>query len=316
MAEGGSDANSPGMNELELALKTSGGILKTARCRHLRHQIARALHSGALIRPFPGVVVAPDLAQLPETRALAAACWQPNAVLMGDAAALLTFLPNQPLRRLELAGRPPGTIPTDVRFRRLAVPAELRIVTDQAQLTVAELTVLDLAMRDDWRPLCEALRRDLVTQDSLRSVGEVLAQTRRDRLRLADCLTAASGNPWSVPEYDLQQLYRRHGITGWTGNQRMRLGMKTVVPDLTFEEQRVICAVDSWEFHGSREAFEADREWHNELTALGWTILHFTPTQIWHQPDRVMAWTWAALAGGAPDGDRSAGHARVDGEAA
>ena len=292
----GANANSPGMNDIEIALRTGHGLLSTAQHRPLRHQIARALQQGKLVRILPGVVTTPDLADDPGIRAQAAMRWQPNAVLMGDAAARLSFLPDHPIDRLEMTGQRPGTIPPGMVFHNIPVPAELRHCTDAGMLTVPELTVLDLAVADKWRPLCEALRRHVVTAESIHLANEAV-HPREGLATRAEIVAKAAGNPWSVAELDLQILYRENGITGWVGNQRMRLGQTTVVPDLTFEEARVICQVDSWEFHSSREAFEADRDWHNTLTSMGWGILHITPRQIWQQPRRVLAWTRGLLQG-------------------
>lgn len=282
------------MTELEIALRNGNGVIKTAHHRPLRHQIARALQHGSLVKLLPGVVTTPDLAPEPRIRALAAMRWQPTATLMGDAAALVTFLSGHKLDRLELVGRPPGTVPPGLTFHKLPVPAELRIAGPDGTVTSPDLTVLDLALAGKWTPLCEALRLGAITSGSIATANDLLRVRKRVTER-AHCVLVAAGNPWSIPEMDLQQLYRDHGFTGWVGNRRMPLGQKTVVPDVTFEAQRVICQVDGWEYHSSRDAFEADREWHNELTAQGWTIMHFTPRQIWQQPRQVLHWTISAL---------------------
>ena len=44
---------------------------------------------------------------------------------------------------------------------------------------------------------------------------------------------------------------------------------------------------DGFAAHSSPEAFERDRDRQNQLTALGWTILRFTPSAIVRRPRDV-----------------------------
>jgi very-short-patch-repair endonuclease len=44
----------------------------------------------------------------------------------------------------------------------------------------------------------------------------------------------------------------------------------------------------SWEYHRTREAFEADRRRDRELTAAGWTVLRVTWDDL-REPGRLAA---------------------------
>ncbi len=51
-------------------------------------------------------------------------------------------------------------------------------------------------------------------------------------------------------------------------------------PDFAWPDRKLIVEADSWESHGTRKAFEADRRKDAELHAMGWTVLRFTHRQM------------------------------------
>jgi very-short-patch-repair endonuclease len=57
--------------------------------------------------------------------------------------------------------------------------------------------------------------------------------------------------------------------------------------DFHWPEQHIIVETDGHEHHGSRAAFERDRERDQTLIAAGWTVLRFTHRQISDAPERV-----------------------------
>ena len=67
---------------------------------------------------------------------------------------------------------------------------------------------------------------------------------------------------------------------------------RTYELDFALVEHRIDIEVDGWTHHGSRRAFEADRERDAELTAAGWIVLRFT----WHQVARRPAWVAGRIA--------------------
>lgn len=285
-----------GVIDLEDAIRAGRGIISTAAHRQLRAQITRAVAAGTLLRPFPGIVMDAGLSNDAKALALAAMRWKPQAVLMGSAAAALTFAPGHPIDPvLHFAGPRPGMVPPRVRFHRLAVPERLRMQTEEGQLTAPSLTVLDLACAGSWAPLCEALRTESTTLAELHDAAALIAR-RRGAAARAECLTVATGNPWSLPELELQQLYRQAGILGWFGNSRQVIAGRRVIPDITFPALRTIAEVDSWEHHGGRDDFERDRRRHTDFQAEGWRTLQFTARQIRTDPDWVVARTRQTLA--------------------
>jgi very-short-patch-repair endonuclease len=57
--------------------------------------------------------------------------------------------------------------------------------------------------------------------------------------------------------------------------------------DFAWPADKLIAEVDDWETHGTRTAFEKDRERLQELAAQGWRVVPFTYRQITTDPERV-----------------------------
>jgi very-short-patch-repair endonuclease len=66
--------------------------------------------------------------------------------------------------------------------------------------------------------------------------------------------------------------------------------------DLLWREQRVVVEFDSWRWHSSRPAFEADRRRDGDLAARGYTVIRVTWRQLTREPHAVVARVAAALA--------------------
>jgi len=66
--------------------------------------------------------------------------------------------------------------------------------------------------------------------------------------------------------------------------------------DAVWRAQRLVVEIDSWQFHGHREAFEGDRHRDQDLIAAGWRVLRFTARQLRDEPLRVAALLALALA--------------------
>jgi very-short-patch-repair endonuclease len=74
--------------------------------------------------------------------------------------------------------------------------------------------------------------------------------------------------------------------------------------DCVWPEHNLVVELDSYRFHGSRAAFERDRERGAELHARGVTTLRFTYRQVTTRQD----WVASRLAPRSPDGSASLRH--------
>jgi very-short-patch-repair endonuclease len=59
--------------------------------------------------------------------------------------------------------------------------------------------------------------------------------------------------------------------------------------DLLWRARRLIVELDSWQFHGTRSAFESDRARDVALKLLGYDVVRFTWRQVKREPKRVAA---------------------------
>jgi very-short-patch-repair endonuclease len=85
--------------------------------------------------------------------------------------------------------------------------------------------------------------------------------------------------PDSVLEIAMSRLLRAHRLPPAVFHHVVRTSQRTFELDFALVDQRVDIEVDGWAHHGSRRAFEADRERDAELAAAGWHVMRFT----WHQ---------------------------------
>jgi very-short-patch-repair endonuclease len=59
--------------------------------------------------------------------------------------------------------------------------------------------------------------------------------------------------------------------------------------DFCWPERRLIVEADSFEFHGTRAAFERDRRRDQLLRRAGWTPVRITWRQLNERPEEVVA---------------------------
>jgi very-short-patch-repair endonuclease len=66
-----------------------------------------------------------------------------------------------------------------------------------------------------------------------------------------------------------------------------RIGPFTV--DFLWPAERLVVEVDGWDSHGTRSAFEADRERDTQLKLLGYEVVRFTWRLLTENPAQVAA---------------------------
>jgi hypothetical protein len=146
------------------------------------------------------------------------------------------------------------------------------------------------------KALDDALRRRLVT---LRQMGWVLAtyggagHGGSSVLRELLEERSAPGTRYVPPESELEDLLyklvasaaglpraeRQYWV--WDGTQWRRF-------DLAWPEVGLAVEVDGWETHGTREAFQDDRERDALMVAIGWRVLRFTWDDVVKRPSYVL----------------------------
>lgn len=275
------------MTLLDDELARAGGVLRCRDHPHLRSAISRAVAANYLARPLPGVVVLSSMAEEPLTRIRAAATWHPEFALSLDAAAHLTITPRASLPQIVLAGGSGRAYPGYLTQHREIQP-QLLLRRAGLLMTGPSLTVADLLTIGRTSDLYDALRRRLVTQESVRAALDATPH-RRGTALARHLLWLARENPWSDGEALMHSLFRTHGLRGWKGNLQVVVGGQIFYGDAVFRRSRLVVELDGREHHTSERDRLADHARRNLLTAAGWRVLVITMDMLLSTPDQTMA---------------------------
>ena len=276
--------------ELEHLFRGTGGAIRRSDHPKFEQRLDRLYHRGLLERPLPGVFALPGVEAEFDRAVIAGALWAgPDAVLVGAAAAKLTFWPKLRVEEIEYA----------IPIRRVArsgkwtkahrkIPQELVVHRGPIRITCPALTAVDLAAcAVGGNAIDEALRTGAATLEQLWAAFAAQPDRPGNSVRRM-LLVDSRDSPWSEGERELHRVLRAGGITGWRTNQSIKIGRKEYRGDVLFEKLKVIAEVDGWEYHGTRDAFENDRRRRNELEAAGYLVLNFTWLQVTRSPDWVV----------------------------
>lgn len=117
-----------------------------------------------------------------------------------------------------------------------------------------------------------------------------MSKGRRGQAAARQALTEIADNPWSVPERELQNLFRREEVTGRRSNAAVTVRSgRRFYSDFVFDDIKLLVEIDGRAVHSTREAFDSDRARQNELVEAGWTVLRFTASQVADDPRSVVA---------------------------
>lgn len=267
-------------------------------------QIGLRLARSRLLPLFRGVY-APGHAQLRLRGTLLAAVWSAgdDALLCDVAAAQLHELRASSAARVDVLRprRAPWTPQAGVRAHiTTTLRPEDRTEVDGIPVTTVARTVVDLAAGHPPR-LVERVLDEMVALGiyDQRALDEQMA---RPFLRGARQLRALQGRHAAgstVTKSALEELLvalcdrfdlPRPSCNAWVAG---------VEVDALWPGTPVLAELDSARFHGSRTAFERDREKGNHLAVAGWVVLRFTWRQLAEAPELVAAQIARSLRGGA-----------------
>jgi very-short-patch-repair endonuclease len=100
----------------------------------------------------------------------------------------------------------------------------------------------------------------------------------------------------SAPEAELLRLIRHARLPEPAFNPRLYIGTEFLArPDVWWQDQAVTVEVDSKEWHLSPDSWERTMRRHARMSAVGISVLHFTPRQIREEPTEVIATIRLAL---------------------
>ncbi len=259
----------------------------------LRGAIDWLLRRGRLRAVLPGVYAIAEHADDLEVLVAAVARWDPDAVVVGAAAARLTFWPEAPLSAIEVATSRRGEH-RGFRLVRRRVPPELVTRRQGTRVAVPALAVLDLA-GSSTEPIDRALRARAVTLQGLWDAFALTGGRRGNAQRLLHLLDSRD-EPWSAAERLCHRLLRDAGLVGWEANLPVRSGGRVFYLDVAFPDSGVVVEVDGRLHEHDPDVFENDRWRQNSLVVDGWVVVRVTWAMLTKHPEAVIETIRAALA--------------------
>ena len=272
----------------EAALAAGDGVIVRREHPRIGSSLDRALSRGHLVPLLPGIYRArtaePDLAM----RVRAAVTFDPDAVVVGEAAATLGWWPERAATTVDLATTGRRADGDGIRWCQRRVPPELVVDRGPVRFTDVALTVLDLIPSLGGQVIDEALRRRVVTLAHLESTFAGLPPRRGDVLRRV-LLEDSRDEPWSEAERELQRGYRALDLPyGYRTNFPVTLPDGTVrFVDLAVPDLLLGFEVDGWEWHGDHESFVRDRASDAHLATLSWQRVRFDAPLVFDRLDDV-----------------------------
>ncbi|WP_420176177.1 endonuclease domain-containing protein [Luteococcus sp. OSA5] len=274
----------------------AGGVVSRRDHRELRNAFDWLVKTGELVAVLPGVLAAASLANTFEARVAAVALWDPDAVVIGRAAARLGFWPGARDDVVEVVTRRRPAPREGFVFRRVRLDPD-EVVEDPGsgvRHSSPGWTALWLARWDHGEATDEALRATAVTPEGLMELmahfrGRVGAPLRRF------VAVHSREKPWSVAERMMHVAMREAGITGWKGNHVFHLAGRSWPADIVFEKIRLVIEFDGFESHSRRDVFHADHEKALLLMSEGWLVVRFSWEQL-RDREQMLRWIRDAMA--------------------
>jgi very-short-patch-repair endonuclease len=218
----------------------------------------------------------------------------PDAVLSHwSAAALWTIRPNS--RSLIDVTAPHKSRSWDgIKRHHKALPADEVTVKDGIPVTTVPRTIFDLAATEDVDTVTAMLResehQNLWDRLSLPDLVERYPARRgvkRVRLALLRVTEEPSGRKRSPLEERFAPFIRRHRLPMPRFNDWIFLGPRRYQVDCHWPGTGRIVELDGWEGHGTRSAFQGDRERDRRLAAAGYSVTRLTWNQLRDEPEAI-----------------------------
>lgn len=251
------------------------------------------LRRGRLRAVLPGVYAAAEHADSFEVRIAAVPRWDPDAVVVGAAAARLLFWPDAPMAAIELATSRRGSH-RGYRLVRRVVRPELVTRREGVRLAIPALAALDLA-GTTTEPIDLVLRSRTATLDGLWDAFELTRGRRGNAQRLAHLIDSRD-EPWSAAERLCHRLLRDAGLVGWESNLPVLSGGRLFYLDVAFPARGVVVEVDGRLHEDDPDVFENDRWRQNSLVVDGWQVVRVTWDMLTNHSEAVLETIRAALA--------------------
>jgi very-short-patch-repair endonuclease len=227
-------------------------------------------------------------------RCVAVGRWSPDAVIAGAAAARLTFWPDVPVRRIDVARRGPVPIGPGYRFHRRVIDPDHILEFHGLRVSAPALTAIDLVAEfgGDAIDVCLRSRAARLSDLWAAYAAHPARPGNAERRRM---LLDSRDRPWSAAERLSHRLLRSHRIKGWTANLEVKVSGSKYYIDIAFRGARLAVEIDGRLHEDDPAVFERDRYRQNALIREGWRVLRFTYRMLVDEPEYVIATILAAL---------------------
>jgi hypothetical protein len=268
-----------------------------------RDAIAHRLATGRLHVVFAGVYAVGHAAIGREGRWMAAVLVSGDGAVLShrSAACLWGLRIEAPMADEVTISRSTGHLQGLRRHRGTLLPDELAL-RDSIPVTCVARTLFDIAAGvAPWqfeRAVREAEFLRLPQTPSLEEVYERRRGRRGAKLvgaTLESLSRLSGGTSRSGLEDRFLRFVRQVGLPTPETNVLLRLEDATYEADCVWREQRVIAELDGHQAHGTRSAFEEDRERDRRLQVQGWRVIRITwrhlsqPQPLTHDLHRLLA---------------------------
>lgn len=264
-------------------LQQSEGVIARRAYPELATRLDYAVRCGELVGVLPGVYALPEATRNWRAMVHAVSIWDDRAVIVGEAAAALTFWPELTPRRIEVASRRAYFQRPEFSFSQRAIPAAF--VSQRAGLKIAHpaLTAMDLVPRYGGDGIDRVLRSRMAKLSTIRDALE-LTSGRRHNPGRRQLLLDSRAEPWSEAERLAHCHLRDAGITRWHANVRIVCDGNVFYQDIAMDDCPVVIEIDG-QIHLRADHFESDRRRGNYLLLAGKRVLHFTWHMLTEEPE-------------------------------
>jgi predicted transcriptional regulator of viral defense system len=296
---GGKPRVRPSDREISKLASRQYGIVSRAQLRDLglgADAIDARLCGGRLCRLYRGVYAVGHGLLPPEGRWLAAVLrGGDGAVLSHGSAAALWGLRQETERKIDISMPRSTRLPMPIRRHVVGLASDEITIKRRIPVTTLVRTLFDIAAEGSNERLEAAIREaEYRHRFQLPLLQDFLERHpgRRGATAIKACLCRLADGPGgrtrSRLEIRFASLLARTQLPKPALNVLLDLGQRKIEADCLWREQRVVVELDGREPHGTRAAFEADRERDRRLQAAGWRVVRVT----WHQlddPDDLLA---------------------------
>lgn len=180
-----------------------------------------------------------------------------------------------------------------IAMHRAALPPDERTTIEGVPVTTASRTIFDIAAGGDRRKAERAFHEAEVrglTDDV--SIPDLLGRYRAHpgAPLLRELLGIGPDGGATINDFEglFADLVARHRLPRPRFNPDLVVGGRYFRPDCAWTEQKVIVELDGRAVHGTRRAFESDRERDRIFTAQGWRVVRVTWRQLTRTPEAVV----------------------------